>query len=169
MRRAIEALLGAVVQVALDPCPFTMRRVGDPLARLLHPGCRHGEIGDDTPVEPARERERAHGSHQLRVIAQCDVVDHRHRGASVALAEWRQDAARRRLRRFRQLVPDVVVPGAGGLVPHQQLDGRVAERRRERVAQLCGIGFVADGAARAREHLGEHQPSPETGRGGRRP
>ena len=130
-----EALLRAVVQVALEPPPLRVAGRDDPLARGLqldHPGLR---LGVQVLVLERDRGRRGDGLHELRVVVERRVVDQRRDALAVAVDGRDRPVAARRGQR------DLLSRGVGvGLVLRQPVrhdELRIAERPRQRRLQVA--------------------------------
>ena len=157
-----QALLGAVVEVALQAPPLALSGLEDARAD----GAQLVDAGQQLGLEPrvldGDRGRRADGVQQLGLLAQRRVVHERGHGRAVAIDE-RRDAARvgRQLHRLAVEVGVGLVLGQ----PGREDERRVAQRAGQRVAQRArrrvgaqGEHELADGRAReARaQHVDEH-------------
>ena len=131
-RQCHEPLLRSVVQVALDPSPFLVRRRGEPRPRFGHllQLCLH-------LVVEARVLEReaggsAGGLDELGLVAQSRIVDERCDRLAVVLEPCHR--ALGPVGRQRGGLPGCVGVCVTLGSPEQHLERRVAERSRELVA-----------------------------------
>ena len=126
-----EALLGAVVQVALDAPPLGVAGLEDPLAR-------GAQLALEVTVLDRQERGRRRCAHQLGILRQ-RLVDH-HRRHRPAVALGRHPHAPSPHRRGHERRPVRFPEAAGVRVVVPQSQGAVVERRRDRLAPLIGCG-----------------------------
>jgi hypothetical protein len=143
-----QPLLGAVVEVALEPAALLVARPHDPRSRLSDLGELHAELCVQALVLEREPRRRADRLEQRRLVEKDRIVDDRGQvGADVG---------------DRSVIAGGEVDGTPGLVhpllslgqPQCELQARVADRPRERVSHVAGTGAaqlddeVADRPAR---------------------
>ena len=136
-RERDEPLLGAVVQVALEPAALEHRDVDEPRARALELLDAGAQLGLEALVLELQRGRRGRRAHEARVVAQRRVVDDRADELAVAL-DLGDGAPGARLGQLVALaVVGDVVPGR--LAPVDELQRAVAERVGQRLAQTtCG-------------------------------
>ena len=120
-----QALLRAVVEVALDPRTLLVGSLGDPPPRLLELGERRGEPGRDPVVAHGTAHERADRGQRLTVGAQLGVVDQGDDRRTVHVGDERHGAVGPRWRKHPG--PAGAVAPAHLAVGHQHLERRVAQ------------------------------------------
>ena len=154
-----EPLLGAVVQIALDSPPLGVGRLDQPRARRLELEQPRPELGLEALVLEREARGRAHGPHELGVVLQHGVVQQHGDRLSVALDERRAAPAVviRELDRSAVGV-DVALLGSE---PEGELERRVAQRPRERLAQIDGGARSAQLDDEPRDHAARQPPLQE--------
>ena len=136
-----QALLCPVVQVALDPPPLGVGRLDEPRPRRLQLDQARPELGLQALILQRQARGGAHGPHELGVVLQHRIVQQRRDRLSVALDEGRTASAVLVWELDRDAVAvDVTLLGRE---PERQLERRVAERSRERLAQADGCAGLA--------------------------
>ena len=118
---AEQALLCAVVEVALEPAALLVAGLHDPRARLPQLGELRAQLGLKPLVLEREPRSRAGRLEQRRLVEQHRVVDDR--GEVVA----HEVTARSRPRRERDVSAVLVDPDAPLGQPQRQLEGRVAD------------------------------------------
>ena len=95
-RERDEPLLGAVVDVPLDPAPLLVARGDDAPARLLHLHELRAHLGVQTRVLQREPRRRRGGLEKLRLVVERPVVDD-HRDPLAAVRDLGDRPRRTRL------------------------------------------------------------------------
>ena len=159
-RERDEALLGAVVQVALEPPARRVTRRHEPRARRLQLVDPCAQLGGEPLVLERERRRRAGGAHQLAVVVERRIVDDRGDRLAVALdLRDRTAVAGHRQRHGVALCVDVA---AGVGQPVGERERVVAERIGERVARADPAEPSEQGVHRARaREAGAQQPGEE--------
>ena len=132
-RERDEPLLGAVVQVALEPAALGVAGRDDALARRLHLGEPGLRLRQQTLVLERDRRGRAHRLDHLGIVVQRRVVDDRRHLATVVLD--RRARPVRRDRRHQHAPSARVGVSARVRQPVGQHERRVAQRAPERRLQ----------------------------------
>ena len=154
-----EPLLGAVVEVALEPAALGVARRHDPLARRPQLHDARAQLGLEALALDRDVRGRAHHLQQLRLVRQRRVVDERGDVLAVVVDErHRPPRARLGQRHRRPVGVDVGVEARQPVGEHER---RVAERLRQHLAEPRESGALLErddevAHAGARELLGEH-------------
>ena len=165
-RERDEPRLRAVVEVALEPAALGVAGLDDPRARRAQLDDVGAQLGVEALVLEQERGRRAGRAHRLGVLGQRAVVDDRGDVTAVALD-------------LRDLWLAPRPPsGAGGVdvalllgQPEREVERGVAERVRERVAQVGPLGEVGEPgdeaahAARLRD-VGAHEAGQEGERRG---
>ena len=149
-----EALLRAVVQVALDPAALLVGRRLDPRARLAHLVQQAARLRGQPLVVQRHQRVRGGGGDERVVVAQPGVVHDRRHAVAVVLDRG-QPAARRDGRRHERAavrVDPAVVEAV------DDLDRRVVERVGERGLQLLRLGVARQPGGEALHRARHEQP-----------
>ena len=121
-----QPLLGAVVQVALDPSALSFRAGSQARARELQLAQRRLGLGREPLVLEHDSGHRDTGLDQLRACAEAGVVDDR-RHDRPALADLADGSCAARARGRHGLPPAVHPPVLGAAVAENDLDRRVVE------------------------------------------
>ena len=131
-RERDEPLLGAVVDVPLDPAPLLVPRGDDAPARLLHLHELRAHLRVQARVLEREPSRRRGGLEELRLVVERAVVDD-HRDPLAAVRDLRDRPRRTRLGELDRRACRVDVPVPLGK-PEEELEARVAEVTGKRVA-----------------------------------
>ena len=142
-----QALLRAVVQVALEPPPLGVAGGDDPLARGLELGQLRLGLGEQPRVVDRDRGRRRDRLDQLGIVVERRVVDERAERAAVALDAGHRSLAAGLHHHRRAVGADVA---AGVRAPVDDREIGIAERAGE-----CGAQLVRARAADAAEQVGE--------------
>ena len=130
-----QALLGAVVEVALEPPPLGVAGLDDPRARGAHLGELGAQLRLQARVLEREARGRADGLEQRGLVEERRVVDERGDPPAVVLEHGDgAPVARAHVERAPAGIDVALVRRQ----PESELERRVAERAGDRVADILG-------------------------------